>query len=302
LNASRSRRRLQTAPAAPRTSARRRRLGQHFLRDARVLDRIVAAFDPAPADRVLEVGPGDGALTERLAGRVARLLAVEVDGALARRLAARWAAPSGVEILEGDILQLDLDRLAGILAAPVAGSGPPAEKRPGAAVRARAVGNLPYRIATPLLARLLRRGDLFADVTVMVQREVAVRLLARPGEADYGPLAVLAALCADSRRALLDAPPGAFSPPPAVHSRVIALELGPVPPPATAEAGLALAREAFQQRRKKLVNALAGAERTPQRLALALADAGLQPDVRPGALAPDDWVGLAAALAGSEAP
>jgi 16S rRNA (adenine1518-N6/adenine1519-N6)-dimethyltransferase len=266
----------QPPAGGPRTSARRRRLGQHFLRDESVTTRILSRFAPAPDDRILEVGPGPGALTDHLAGAVAALVAVELDVNLADKLRRRFAGDATVTIIQGDILKIDWDQIIG--------SGDHDR-------RCRLLGNLPYSVATPLLIRALQRGDLFSDLMVMVQREVAWRLLAEPGGGDYGPLAVLVSLLCRDARLILQVPPGAFSPPPQVHSAVVALTLDPVLPSPAITAGVALARRAFMRRRKKLINALDSP--APPVVAGALEKLALATDARPEEIRPEDYVRLA---------
>ena len=263
----------------PTTSARRRRLGQHFLRDEGITTRIMTRFAPGPQDRVLEVGPGPGALTDHLAGTVARLIAVELDKTLADRLCRRFADVPSVTIVQGDILDMDWNELLD----GVEGNS-----------RCRLLGNLPYSVATPIMLRALQRGDLFSDLMVMVQREVAWRLLAGPGGGDYGPLAVLVTLLCRDARLILEVPPGAFSPPPQVQSAVVALALDPVVPTPAVTAGIALARRAFMQRRKKLVNTLAGP--APRMVAGALEKLSLNTNARPEEIRPEDYVRLAQVL------
>ncbi len=218
----------------------RKRFGQHFL-DPAWVDRVVEAIQPAPADSFVEIGPGHGALTMALAGRVSRLLAVEIDRDLAPRLAAR--APANVHVLQGDFLRVAGETLLG-------GSGP-----------VRVAGNLPYNISTPILFRLLglaESGGRITDATVMLQREVAQRLAARPGPGDGGVLSACQQLRA-TIRVVLTLPPGAFRPVPKVQSTVVKLTYHqPEPPvrdPATFDA---LVRSIFLHRRKMLANALTG--------------------------------------------
>jgi 16S rRNA (adenine1518-N6/adenine1519-N6)-dimethyltransferase len=174
-----------------------RRLGQHFLRPASV-EKLVRVIAPGPGDVFLEIGPGRGALTLPLAARCARLVAVEIDGELARRLRAQ--APANVEIVEQDALAADLRALA-----------PPGS---------RLVGNLPYYVSSPLLRRFLDLRGHVRDLHVMLQDEVARRVASPPGSKEYGILSVLYALYTDAD---LPArfPPGAFQPPPKVHSAVL---------------------------------------------------------------------------------
>jgi len=211
-----------------------RRLGQHFLRPASV-ERLLRVVDPAPGDVFLEIGPGAGALTLPLAERCARLVAVELDGALARRL--RGRAPAHVEIVEQDALGADLRALV-----------PPG---------ARLVGNLPYYVSSPLLRRFLDLRDHVRDVHVMLQDEVARRIASPPGSKEYGILSVLYALYADAD---LPArfPPGAFQPPPKVHSALLRARFRPEP---RAEVGNLpdferFVQKAFARRRRTLENNL----------------------------------------------
>lgn len=235
-------------PARPRP---RKRFGQHFL-EAAWARKVVAAIAPAPGDVFLEIGPGTGALTLPLAGSGAPILAVELDRDLAAALTPR--VPPNVTIVTGDVLATDvLPILTGLVAQrpPDASAAPPA--------RFRVVGNLPYNLSTPILFHLLdvqQRTGLFSDATIMLQREVADRLVAAPGRKDYGVLTVLIGLHADVTR-LVDLPPGAFRPAPKVHSAVVRLRFRPadvrIADPARFER---LVKRLFMQRRKTLANAL----------------------------------------------
>ena len=268
---------------------RRRRLGQHFLEPAWTT-RVIDALAPAADDRVLELGPGRGALTLPLGARVARLLAVELDAGLARALSAR--VPDTVEVIEGDMLALDLAMAAHRLRRGAA---------PDAALRV--AGNLPYAVSAPILARLLREAQAagFRDAGVMLQREVADRVVADPGSRDYGPLAILAALHADARR-VLELPPGAFRPPPRVRSTLVTLTFRePVRAPDDPVRFERLVRRLFTQRRKQVANALPpappGIDRDPAAICRA---AHLDPTRRPGSLAPEELLDLDAALAADQ--
>jgi 16S rRNA (adenine1518-N6/adenine1519-N6)-dimethyltransferase len=200
----------------------------------------VAAIDPRPDDVFLEVGPGRGALTEQLATRVARLVAVEIDRDLAAALPRTM--PASVRVVEGDFLNADLAALLGAEPAPV-----------------RVAGNLPYNVATPILFKLLHaaaHGRLLSDATVMLQKEVADRLAAAPGTSDYGSLAIQVALLADVER-VLTLPPGAFRPPPKVTSAVVRMRFRPPREDVgDLETFERLVRGIFLQRRKTLLNAL----------------------------------------------
>jgi 16S rRNA (adenine1518-N6/adenine1519-N6)-dimethyltransferase len=230
----------------------RRRWGQNFLVDGAAAARIVAAFDPHPSDRVLEVGPGRGALTALLAGRVEGLLAVEVDAELAAALRAQLPAggeagrAGTVTVLQADILRADPAALLETMGATGSRLG-------------RVIANLPYNIATAVILRLLQVRERLHDMVVMVQREVAARILSPPGRRTYGGLSIL---CQTYARcdSLLRLGPRSFRPRPKVESELIQLVLHPpggnpaLPPlPELAR----LLRSAFGQRRKTLANNLA---------------------------------------------
>ena len=258
----------------------RKRFGQHFLEPAWVA-KLVAAIDPRPDESFLEIGPGRGALTAALAPRVARLVAVEIDRDLAAALPDR--VPALVRVVEGDFLEIDLATL-------LAG-----EPRP-----LRVAGNLPYNVATPILVRLLEAADggrTLADATVMLQKEVAERVVARPGSSDYGPLAVAVALDADAA-SVMTLPPGAFRPPPKVTSAVVHLRFRPPAVDVGDRTVFArLVRGAFQQRRKTLLNALGPPAATLGREATDLvARAGVDPGIRPGDLPIEGFAALSRAV------
>ena len=249
--------------------------------------KVVAAIDPAPDDLVLEVGPGRGALTLGLAERARRLVAIELDAGLARELRSR--APANVEVVQADFLRIDL----GETAAALRGAGDP----PTAPLRV--AGNLPYVASAPILLRLLRGAAAagISDAVVMLQREVAERVVADAGSQAYGPLAVMTALHADTRW-LLDVPPGAFRPVPKVQSAVVSLRFrAPVRAPADPAVFESLVRGLFTRRRKQLVNALAAfvpaRGRDPRTVCR---DAGLPPTRRPGALDLPELIDLADVL------
>ena len=266
----------------------RKRFGQHFLEGAWV-DKLVAAVGATKRDAVLEIGPGRAAITRPLSEQAGRLLAIEIDRDLAADLDA--AALPNVTVVTGDFLSIDLiPVLADWLGAP-----------PGSANQFRVVGNLPYNISSPILFALL---DLAAktggirDAMLMLQKEVADRLVARVGTGDYGVLTVLTALNADVTR-VLSLPPGAFRPQPKVHSAVVRLTFRP-PTVAIADhdAFVRMVRSMFTQRRKTAGNALKpfGVERGVD-AARALAAAGIDPARRPETLHLAEMAALAAAFA-----
>ena len=267
-----------TRPARPPAL---KRFGQHFL-EAAWVSKVVACIRPAPGEVFLEIGAGAGQLTLPLAAAGAEVVAVEKDRRLADRL--RDAAPSSVRVVAADVLRQDLAEL-------VAGAGP-----------ARVAGNLPYNVSTPILRRLVEahhRHACFEDATLMLQREVADRVVGRPGSRDYGPLAILARAAARAER-VLALPPGAFRPPPRVRSAVVSLRFRPSPAPVADRALFErLVRTLFTQRRKTVLNALAPLARETTRCGPRelLERAGVAPDRRPATLELAEFARLADALA-----
>jgi 16S rRNA (adenine1518-N6/adenine1519-N6)-dimethyltransferase len=259
----------------------RKRFGQHFLAPAWA-DKVVEAIAPAAADRFLEIGPGHGVLTTRLAARASRVTAIEIDRDLAAEL--RALLLPAVDVVNADILDVDLTAYLDNGAVRVA-------------------GNLPYNISSPILFRLLAAGRPPADATLMLQREVAERLAGRPGTKEYGVLAILAAARADVHR-LLTLPAGAFRPAPKVQSAVVRLSFVPPRVPAPIEATFErLVRAVFMQRRKTLANALRPFAEAAQRdAAAALSAARVDSRLRPEALDLDAFVRLANIFAAAPPP
>ena len=257
----------------------RKRFGQHFLHDPLVIQRIVRAIDPAPGQRIVEIGPGRGAITLPLLERARALHAVELDRDLIPALEERARSVGELTVHNADALAFDFCAL---------GTG---ERD------LRVVGNLPYNISTPLLFHLLGQQQCLEDMHFMLQREVVQRMAAAPGTRAYGRLTVmLAARCATE--ALFDIGRGAFQPPPQVASSFVRLRPHPEPPFAIRDPAVfaRLVTRAFSMRRKTLRNALRGT--------LEAADieaAGLDPGARPETLAPDQFAMLAnRAAAGDE--
>lgn len=251
---------------AERRPRARKRYGQHFLERAWA-DKLVEAIAPQPTDRFLEIGPGPGALTLRLAPRIAHLTAIEIDREVSAALGP--ALPPNVTLITADFLDVDI--------APFTAAGP-----------LRVAGNLPYNVSSPILFRLLaihRAAGGLLDATLMLQREVADRIEARPSTKEYGVLSVQVQMHADVRR-VLALPPGAFRPAPRVHSAVLRFVFRP-PRVAVADerAFEALVRALFTQRRKTVLNALrpfaTGRGVDPS---AALAAAGLDRSRRPETL------------------
>jgi 16S rRNA (adenine1518-N6/adenine1519-N6)-dimethyltransferase len=259
---------------------RRRRLGQHFLTRPAVVARVIEAIGPAAGEELLEIGPGRGALTLPLLASEARLLALEVDARLAQRLRERAASEPRLRVVQGDILKVDLSALL----REWAPAGTP-----------RVVGNLPYSVASPAILRLLPRPDLFRDWTLMVQREVADRILAAPGSRLFGVMTLLCAGRAFPRR-LLDLPPGCFSPPPRVHSTLLhfAPRSSVFSSARHADDFERVVKAAFSARRKMLRNTLAGGLRWPvERAQAALREAGIPPEERPERIPLEAYLDLA---------
>lgn len=255
----------------------RKRWGQHFLADGATAEKIVAAARVGSGDTVIEVGPGDGALTRPLAARAGRLLAVEIDPLRAEALAAELSADPRVRIERGDVLEKGFGEwLAG------AGLSPPAVL----------VANLPYNAATPILTAALEEPESIARIVATVQKEVARRFVARPGTEDYGFLSVRTAAFATGR-ILFDLPPGAFRPRPKVMSSVLELTPRAVPlEPVRRGRALALASLAFRTRRKTLPNSLSS-DAPREVWDSALAKIGKDVRVRAEVLSLDDFLALA---------
>lgn len=272
------------ARAGRPTTGRRRALGQHFLRDEGVARRIVELLRPGAPDLVVEIGPGEGALTGLLAA-AGRLVALEVDPALAARLRARFNGAAHVEILEADALRHDYAGLPAL--------------RPDPAGRVLVAGNLPYSVGTAILAALLAAGPAIAraapmEMALMLQREVAERVAAVPGSRTYGSLSVLSQMAAEVRLAF-SVPPGAFRPPPQVDSAVLHLRVLAEPPVAVTdrERFRAVVLAAFSQRRKTLANALGSGLGLPVgRLKDVLAATGIDPSRRAETLTLADFARL----------
>ncbi len=275
-----------------------RKLGQHFLVSAAILDRIAALAAVQPEEPVLEVGPGRGALTEKLLAAGARVTAVELDPALAEALRLRWADEPRFRLIAGDILNTPLAAET-LFETEARGAGARGEPAAPYAV----IANLPYYLTTPLLFRFVRERRRFTRLLLMVQREVADRLAASPEDGHaYGSLSI-AAQVVFSVRLVLRVPPGAFHPRPKVDSAVVELRpLPPLLPPEDESAFLEHVKGLFSQRRKRLAGTLRRAQPPwpADRLAAAVGQVG---DRRPEALTPAEHVAVYCALRGlSPAP
>ena len=253
---------------------KRPKLGQHFLADQHAAQRIVDALGQVSEKTVIEIGPGRGVLTAMLAERARRLIAIELDRVLAAQLRMSLVRFENVEIIEGDILSIDFSTVLGPR---------PGMNHPGIVhvpEKTRLVGNLPYFITSDILLHLFQYHPYFETIVIMVQEEVADRIAATPGVRDYGLLSATVQLYARVEK-LFSLPPGAFNPPPKVHSAVLRLTINPqmdrlrVPE----EEFIAFLKLSFGQKRKTLANNLKS--RFDSRLlSAALKKAGLQPGVR----------------------
>lgn len=261
----------------------KKRLGQHFLRDARILDRLIRLVGPVSTDTFLEVGAGYGALSERLAPRVARLVAVELDRDCLSALQVSLARFPSATVVPGDILSLNLPALVS------------SYLNPGQSLRV--TGNLPYNIATTIIEKLLSLDLSVRDITVMVQLEVAQRIVASPGTRQYGYFSVYCQHLAQVRLEF-EVSPGCFSPRPQVISGVVTFRPHPRPGDRTLTHSLVpVAKAAFGYRRKTLANSL----RHDPQIGLVsdglLAQAGIDPGRRAEDLTIQEFESLAAIYA-----
>ena len=236
----------------------RKRFGQHFLHDPGVLQRIVEAIGPAPGDAIVEIGPGEGALTRPLLERIGHLTAIEIDRDLAAGLAREFSS-ARLTVATADVLDFDFSVLPAGL---------------------RIVGNLPYNISTPILFHLARHAGRVRDMHFMLQREVVQRMVAQHSTPDYGRLSVMLQTRFRMQK-LFNVAPGAFRPPPKVESAVV--RLVPLSGVSIPENFADIVRKAFSARRKTLRNALGLSPRDFEELAL-------DPKLRPENLSPADYL------------
>ncbi len=262
--------------AAHRTLAPK--LGQNFLADPGAARKIVDALGDISQATVIEVGPGRGALTATLANRAGHLLAIELDRVLGAQLRMQYANHPNVEILEGNILDIDF---ASLMHRTRRTSG---DTRLGNTEKALLIGNLPYYITSPILLHLFRYAEVFSRLVIMVQKEVADRIAAKPGSRDYGLLSATVHLYARVEK-LFTLPPGAFSPPPKVHSTVLRLTMDPQVEKLGVSASefLEFLKISFGQKRKTLFNNLKS-QYEGAALRQAMKDAGVKADARAEAL------------------
>jgi 16S rRNA (adenine1518-N6/adenine1519-N6)-dimethyltransferase len=256
------------------TDPPKKRLGQHFLHDDGIISNIVQAVDPQPGDRLVEIGPGQGAITFPLLDRHHELTVIEFDRDLIAPLTDAARAHGNLHVIHSDVLQVDFTALA-------------------AGGTIRLVGNLPYNLSSPILFHALDHAAVVRDMHFMLQKEVVDRMAAGPGSKVYGRLGVmLQAYCRVTP--LFDVPPGAFRPPPKVDSAVVRLVPKPDAEIAVRDRGMyaRVVRDAFSQRRKTLRNALSNVCDAD-----AIAAAGIEPSLRAEQVPVDAFIALANALA-----
>lgn len=267
------------SPLSPKTyhPSPKKSLGQNFLKDETVIEKILAVADVGPEDQVFEIGPGLGALTGHMARRAKKVVAIELDHALVERLQSQFSESEGVSILEGNVLEIDLNELL--------------EHADFIAGQYKIVANLPYYITAPILRALLALRVAPQSLTLMVQKEVAERATAKPG--DMSLLSLLVQFYSRAHIALM-VPPEAFDPVPSVESAVLHLR-----PIKTFDLEgdrtlFRIARAGFAARRKTLANNLASSFRLERSVVEAVLQAlGLRVDIRAQALSVEDWVRLA---------
>jgi 16S rRNA (adenine1518-N6/adenine1519-N6)-dimethyltransferase len=263
-----------TSRASRFTEPPKKHLGQHFLHERGIISKIVQAVDPQPGDRLVEIGPGQGAITFPLLDRHGELTVIEFDRDLIFPLTEAARAHGTLEVIHRDVLTVDFTALA-------RGGGP-----------LRLVGNLPYNLSSPILFHALDHAEAIRDMHFMLQKEVVDRMAAGPGSKVYGRLSVMLQAYCDVIP-LFDVPPGAFRPPPKVDSAVVRML-----PRAPDSIGIAdplrfaaVVRDAFGQRRKTLRNALSQICD-----AAAIEAAGIRPDARAEQIEVADFVRLANSL------
>ena len=262
-----------------------KRFGQNFLIDSHVLDKIISASNIGPEDLVLEIGPGIGTMTQYLASKAFHVIAVEIDRALIPVLKETLSAWSNVTVVQQDILKTDLREI--LSAFPDVGSF-------------KVAANLPYYITTPILMELFESGLPLSSATVMVQKEVAQRMMALPGSKDYGALSLAIQYYA-SCEIIANVPPNCFIPRPNVGSAVVYLQKRPVPPVDVKDKNILflLIKAAFGQRRKTLANAIANFPELPYgrtQIEKILTDLGLDVRIRGEELSLEHFSALCNAL------
>ena len=264
-----------------RRAGPRKSLGQHFLCDLRVVGRIIDAADLSPADTVVEIGPGRGVLTRRLVQEAGRVVALELDARLCDELPGRLGFPSNLQCILADAREADLPAVI-------------ASQSEGAPSRYKVIGNLPYYAANPIIRRVLESIPPPSTALVMVQKEVADSMTAKPGT--MGLLSV-ATQCYAEARLVCSVPPSAFRPPPKVRSAVVRLDIRETPAvgPANRDVFFEVVRAGFSAPRKQLHNSLSrGLKVEPGAGAAVLERAGIDGRRRPATLGLEEWAAVVA--------
>ncbi|PKK40707.1 SSU rRNA (adenine(1518)-N(6)/adenine(1519)-N(6))- dimethyltransferase [Clostridiaceae bacterium JG1575] len=253
-------------------------LGQNFLVDEAVVSDIIEGSGIGPEDHVLEIGPGVGSLTRALVGKAGKVTAIEIDDRLIPILREQFQASPHFEVIQGDVLKQDLNKLLG--SEPI-----------------HVVANLPYYVTTPILLRLLSQGINWRSITIMIQKEVAERLTAMPGTKEYGALTLLVEYYAQAVPVRLVSP-GCFIPRPKVESMVIRLDRRPEPlvSPKNEAFFFKVVRQSFAMRRKTLNNTLKPLGLTKEAMERGFSAAGIDPARRGETLTIDEFCALADAL------
>lgn len=257
----------------------RKRFGQNFLHDQTVINCIIRAVNPKPDHTIIEIGPGQGAITESLVESGANITAIEIDKDLIRYLTVTFISKENFKLIDSDALKIDFSNLA-----------------PPSGEKLRIVGNLPYNISTPLIFHLLSFKEHVDDMYFMLQKEVVDRMAAEPNCKAYGKLSIMCQYHCDVQK-VIDVPPGCFNPAPKVQSAVVKLRIRPYPTAiANCEKTLsAIVSAAFQQRRKTVNNALKNLVTVQD-----LEACGVDPKNRPDTLSIDDYIMLANRLSSSD--
>lgn len=259
----------------------KKRLGQHFLVDRNILKKILRLAQIEEEDIVLEIGPGLGEMTLALSQLAKKVIAIEIDSSLVKRLREKFSETPNIEVIEGDILKMDFFSLFSRGGIPL-----------------RVVANLPYQISTPLLFRLMEERRLFKDLHLMIQKEVAERMIAPPGRKEYGPLSVFTQVISIPRLLFL-IKPTAFSPSPKVDSAFVRIEWRKRALIDEDKEGWfkKVVRGCLGYRRKTLLNALKySGLPLPKDLEKRLLGAKIDPDRRPETLSPQEFVNLSELL------
>ena len=260
-----------------------KRLGQNFLIHEPTVNKIIEAAQAGPEDLIIEIGPGIGSLTQQLIETGAQVISIELDQKLIPVLNKNFSSYENFKIVQGDALKIDFDKL---VQESSDGQFGPAKKK------YKVVANLPYYITTPIIMHLLEQRFWISDIIIMIQQEVAERLTASAGTKDFGAITVAAQYYAEIEK-VVGVPPGAFIPPPAVHSTVIKLSIRKQPPVTLRDERFffGVIKGSFAQRRKTLLNALgnAGLGFTKEEIAEVLNRLGIDSNRRGETLNMDEF-------------